>query len=381
MERSLIARPPSSQQPDFPARHAPAPRMETSTLGVHTDEQRNYLHSLRRIYSSDDILHYLDALKSLQVLVVGEAIIDEYHYCVPDAMSNKTPTISARFESSEVFGGGVWAVGNQIAGLCGQVTVLAGTGTQEPEPGASVPDAFDGFTVRVVARPDAPTVRKRRFVHRYLNQKLFELTFLNDRPIPKDTEQAMMAAIDELAPRADLVIAVDFGHGLFTPPVIQRLGEKSRFLAVNAQINSSNRGFNSIRKYRKVDFISVDENEIRLPFGDRYGSLEHVVHRLAKESGCSKINVTLGERGTLYFDGQEFLLAPALTHGVVDAIGAGDALLAVTALMVRSGAPSALIPFVGNCMAGLATQIVGHRRPVDPASLHSLVAAALAEAR
>ena len=355
--------------------------METSTVGVHTDEQRDYLHSLRRIYSSDDILHVLDALKSLQVLVVGEAIIDEYHYCVPDAMSNKTPTLSARFESSEVFGGGVWAVGNQITGLCGQVTVLAGTGAQEPQQCAPVPDAFEGFTSRVVARPDAPTVRKRRFVHRYLNQKLFELTFLNDRPIPKETEQAMIAAIDELAPCADLVIAVDFGHGLFTPPMIQRLCEKSRFLAVNAQINSSNRGFNSIRKYREIDFISVDENEIRLPFGDRYGPLEHVIHRLAEETGCSKINVTLGERGTLYFDGQEFLRAPALIGSVVDTIGAGDAFLAVTALMVRSGAPSALVPFVGNCMAGLATQIVGHRRPVDPASLYSLVAAAMAEAR
>ncbi len=344
-----------------------------------TDEQLSYLRCLKAKYTCADVLGCLNALKSSRVLVVGEVIIDEYHYCIPDAMSNKTPVLSARFESSEIFGGGVLAVGNQLVGLCGEVVVLAGKGGQELEQGAPIPQVFDGLTICAISRPDAPTVRKRRFVHRVLNQKLFEITFLNDRPIPTDTEQAMIAAIDERAPGADVVIAVDFGHGFFTPAVIQRLRERSPFLAVNAQINSSNRGFNTIRKYKGVDFISVDENEIRLPFGDRYGPLQDVVHSLARESGCPKINVTLGDRGTLYYDGREFCGGPALTNGVVDPIGAGDAFLAIAAVLVQSGAPSELVPFLGNCMGGLMTQIVGHRTPVDPAQLYNVVADLLAE--
>ena len=69
----------------------------------------------------------------------------------------------------------------------------------------------------------------------------------------------MLAAIEEHAPQADVVIALDFGHGFFTQPVVEMLRAKSKFLAVNAQINSSNRGFNSIRKYKGADYISVDE--------------------------------------------------------------------------------------------------------------------------
>ena len=318
-------------------------RLLNEFFTVFTEEQREYLRDIKGKFTADDVLTQLDALKTTDVLVVGEAIIDEYHYCMPDAMSNKTPTLSARFESEEVFAGGAVAVGNHLAQLCGDTCVLAGAGAADAD---DVVTRYlrDGIRSCVVARPDAPTVRKRRFVHRILNQKLFEITFLNDRPIPPETEQALLSAIDEHAPRADAVIVVDFGHGFFTNAVVERLRRRSKFLAVNAQINSSNRGFNSIRKYAGADYISVDEYEIRLPFGERYGPLNDLVCRLRDETGCSKINVTLGDRGTLYFDGSSFHRAPVLTSRVVDTIGAGDALLAITALLVHSNAPPEWYP-------------------------------------
>ncbi|RME38630.1 MAG: cytidyltransferase [Planctomycetota bacterium] len=339
---------------------------------ILSDEQRDYLTRLKRKHTVEEVFRWLDAVKDVSVLVVGEAIIDEYHYCTPDAMSNKSPTLSVRFEEAETFAGGVTAVGRHLTGWCKQVHVLAGAGTQtigsEEEP-----DFRHGLETTLIRREDAPTVRKRRFVHRLLNQKLFEVTFLDDRPIPDPAQRAFVAAVDRLAPQADVVIVLDFGHGFFTPNVIDRLRRRSKFLAVNAQINSSNRGFNSIRKYARPDFISVDEYEIRLPFGDRYGPLRELIRRLGEETGCPRINVTLGNRGTLYFDGDVFHQAPALTGHVVDAMGAGDALLAATALMVHVGAPPDLVPFIGNCMGGLMAQIVGHRSPVQAIDLYRFV--------
>ena len=348
-------------------------RLLNEHFSVFSDEQRTYLTSLRERFSCDDVLARLDALRSTSALVVGEAIIDEYHYCTPDAMSNKSPTLSARFEAAEVFAGGVVPVGNHVAGLCQEVHVLAGVGADGRDD-VVTSHLADGVTATMVRRADAPTVCKRRFVHRFLNQKLFEITFLDDRPIPKETQRELISRIEELAPEVDLVIALDFGHGFFTPEVVESLRERSRFLAVNAQINSSNKGFNNIRKYVGADYISVDEHELRLPFGDRYGPLEDLVAKLREESGCQRINVTLGDKGTLYFEGPRSYGAPVLTNGVVDTMGAGDALLAATALMVQSGAEPELVPFVGNCMGGMMTQIVGHRRPVDGVDLYKFVA-------
>ncbi len=347
-------------------------RLLNEFFSVLTDDQKEYLRRLRTDHTAEDVLVWLNRLKSSRVLVVGEAIIDEYHYCTPDAMSNKTPTLSVRFESAEVFAGGVVAVGNHLSGLTGQVDVLACMGADGDADEVAL-HLGDGVRVSKLVRPDAPTVRKRRFVHRFLNQKLFEVTFLDDRPIGHETERDFIERIDRCAPEADVVIVLDFGHGFFTPPVVTRLREKSAFLAVNAQINSSNKGFNTIRKYKGADYVSVDEHEIRLPFGDRYGPLPDLVQSLREETGCDRINVTLGDRGSVYFDGSEFHRAPILTNQAVDALGAGDAFLAATAPLVHAGAPSALVPFVGNCMGGLMAQIVGHRTPVDPVDLQKFI--------
>ena len=347
-------------------------RLLNEFFSVFTDEQREYLQAFKKKFSLNDVITRLDTLKQTRVLVVGEAIIDEYHYCIPDSMSNKSPTLSARFESAEIFAGGVVAVGHHLAGLSKDVHLLAGSGVNSEDDGVTH-HLRHGVTATVIKRPDAPAVRKRRFVHRFLNQKLFEVTFLEDRPLLPETQREMLAAIEELAPQADVVIALDFGHGFFTQPVVEKLREKSKFLAVNAQINSSNRGFNSIRKYKGADYISVDEYEIRLPYGDRYGSLESLIDQLNCETGCLRINVTLGNNGTIYFDESGFHRAPVFTSNVVDTMGAGDAFLAVTSLLVHSGAPAELVPFIGNCMGGLMTQIIGHRTPVDAVSLYKFI--------
>jgi cytidyltransferase-like protein len=342
-------------------------------LGVFTDEQRAYLSQVRERFSADDVMASLDSLKGSRVVVIGEAILDEYHYCSPDAMSNKTPTLSARFESAEVFAGGVIAVANHLAGLCGEVTVLAGTGGQDDGDAAIRAHLSPGVRFVPVPRDDAPTIRKRRYISRFQNQKLFEITFLNDHPLPEEAEARLMAAVDAHAPDADVVIVVDFGHGFFTPRSVHRIREKSRFMAVNAQINSSNRGFNSIRKYKGADYFSIDEYEIRLPFGDRYGELRGLMRRLSEDSGCHRINVTLGHRGSMYYDGERYHAAPVLTNTTVDAVGAGDALLAITAPLVHRSVPAELIPLIGNAMGGLMAQIVGHRTPVDAVLLRKFL--------
>ena len=347
-------------------------RLLNQFFSVFTDEQRAYLNRLQAQYCAADVLHWIDRIKQTKVLVVGETILDEYHYCIPDAMSNKTPTLSARFESAEVFAGGVLAVGNHLAGLAGEVQVLAGVGAQlDLDHHAHA--ARNGIKVTTVSRPDAPTVRKRRFVHRESNQKLFEITFLDDRPIPPETERNFAQHLQQLAPQADVVVVLDFGHGFLTSNVVKHLRTHSRFLAVNAQINSSNRGFNSIRKYHNPDYISVDEHEIRLPLGDRYGPLPDLIRTLSLETSCPRVSVTLGKHGSMYADGTGYYDAPILTNQTVDALGAGDAFLAITATLVHLGAPAALIPFVGNCMGGLMAQIVGHRTPVDPVDLRKFI--------
>jgi bifunctional ADP-heptose synthase (sugar kinase/adenylyltransferase) len=91
----------------------------------------------------------------------------------------------------------------------------------------------------------------------------------------------------------------DYGHGMMTNEAIEVMCNKARFLAVNTQANAGNRGFNTICKYPRADFVSTAEHEIRLEFRNRKGDLRDMVETLSQKIGCSRVIVTRGNRGCL----------------------------------------------------------------------------------
>ena len=97
----------------------------------------------------------------------------------------------------------------------------------------------------------------------------------------------------------DLVILADFGHGLISGTVIKSLYTKTNFLAVNAQTNSENRGYNYITKYKKADYICIDRQEIRLALSDRHSNISHLIKKLFEKIKTNIITVTLGREGIM----------------------------------------------------------------------------------
>ena len=67
----------------------------------------------------------------------------------------------------------------------------------------------------------------------------------------------------------------DFGHGLLSNEIINEISKSKKFLAINAQTNSANRGYNLITKYKNADYICIDEPEFRLAMHDKNTSLKN----------------------------------------------------------------------------------------------------------
>ncbi len=207
-----------------------------------------------------------------------------------------------------------------------------------------------------------PTTRKCRYIDMDYFRKLFEVYYMEDSPISGGLEADFLRLIDREVPDADVVIVTDFGHGLVTPAARNHLLEKSRFIAVNAQSNSANMGFNLITKYPRADYICIDAPEARLAVADKYGEMVQVINdQLATRVDCNRIIVTHGKRGCITYDGcDEIRRVPAFTDRALDTMGAGDAFLAVTSPLVATGAPMDLIGFIGNAVGAIK---VGNRRP------------------
>ena len=187
---------------------------------------------------------------------------------------------------------------------------------------------------------------------------------MNDEPISGALEAEVIASLKKKIDACDMVVVADFGHGMLSPGIIDVLQKSGKYMVVNAQTNSNNYGFNYITKYTRTDYISIDEAELRLPFGAKNDPLDGLIDRLQAITHAGEVQITLGQRGSIYRRGKEQWLTPAFATRVKDSVGAGDAVLSVTALCARAGLDPAITGFVGNCTGSLAVEIIGNEHPV-----------------
>jgi sugar/nucleoside kinase (ribokinase family) len=163
-----------------------------------------------------------------------------------------------------------------------------------------------------------------------------------------------------------------------TPEIVNLLCAKSKFLAINTQTNAANQGFNTVSKYPRADYICVSEKELRLDARSRTKSLEAIVTDVSERLSCPRVLATRGQQGCLCYGRNEgFCYVPAFTQRVVDRIGAGDAVLAVTAACVAHEVPMKVVGFIGNSVGALAVETVGHRGIVSRSALCRHIASLL----
>lgn len=265
----------------------------------------------------------LERVKDFKVLLVGDAIMDEYIYVTTVGKAIKENALSSMFKRREQFRGGVWAAALHTLGFCKRVDVMTG------------PDVM--WNSRHV---DDIYLRKLSVLHE----------------LRKDTATQQDYDIRDY----DVVIVTDFGHGTMTKELRERVTREARFLAVNTQTNATNFGFNLITKYPRADLVVIDEMEARLAAHDRDSPMEDVILAL----GFKNIIVTMGINGAIGFDGV-FERQKALTNTVIDTMGAGDAFLCVAAPFAAAGASMKDVLRIGNAAGAVKVGIVGHRTSVD----------------
>jgi len=340
-------------------------------LDVYDAPLQDFLEDMRGGATLNGILQYVDRAADMKVLLVGDAIIDEYRYVSPMGKSAKENMIATRFIENELFAGGVFAAANHVAGFCKRVEVITALGSSNSYE-QLIRSSLKPNVVLTPLRVDGiPTTRKIRYVDEAYLRKLFEVYDFDDTPLSKDIDDDLNNLIAERAKANDLVIAADFGHSLISKQAIETLSNTARFLSVNTQTNSANLGYNLVTRYPRADMICVDSPEAQLAVGDRHSSIEEVVAtRLCGLIDTDRIIVTQGKQGCVVWSrGGAPKRIPAFTKSVLDTVGAGDAFLSVASVMAAAGAPIEIVGFVGNAAGAMKVGIVGHRRAVEKVPL------------
>ena len=339
-------------------------------LDIYDPPLQNYLANLRERGAEQALIESIQSISSKRVLLVGDAIVDEYIYAAPLGKSPKESMIATLYQDKEQFAGGVLATANHVASFCSEVEVITMLGQDESFEELIRASLKPNVRLTPFFREGAPTTRKTRFVEPSHFRKMFEVYNMIDRPIGGDLESDFLECITKSAAKCDFTLVNDFGHGFITPLISQGLQDSARFLAVNTQTNSANTGYNLINKYSRADYIAIDEVEARLAARDKFNGLDtEVIPRIKEMANCGNLIVTVGGQGCYAAGGETVHHIPAFTKSVVDTMGAGDAFFAITAPLVAMGLPMEFVGVAGNAAGALKVGIVGHRKSVEKANL------------
>lgn len=344
-------------------------------LSPYPEEAKAFLLEFKKRYADKDIIQMLKTIEEVKVLLIGDIIIDEYHYCVGMGKSQKDNIIATKSLGEEVFAGGVLAAANHLASFCKNVTLISCIGTKNDYVNFITSHLKQNIKTEFYYSKDTPTVVKRRFVDPNFLTKLFEICYLEEtNSLSPHLEEEICAYLNSYLKDYDMVIVTDFGHGLITPKIVKVLCTRANFLAVNVQTNSANLGFNIITKFPRADYICLDEPEIRLACHDRSSNLEGLISEISKKLSCAKIIVTRGHKGSLAYTKKEgFFPIPVFSKEVLDRIGAGDAYFAITSPCLYKHNPIEAVGFIGNAVGAMKVLIVGHRASVEPTPLFKYI--------
>ena len=115
--------------------------------------------------------------------------------------------------------------------------------------------------------------------------------------------------------------------------------------------------------FKKFDLITPNEKEARFSLADQDSSISELTRELSKLSGFKNLILKLGERGTVTVSKQNNSLSfatPSFAKNVIDAVGAGDALLAYASLCLASNNSIVSANILGSIAAACECEMEGN---------------------
>ena len=337
----------------------------TSIINEKFPVYDSILRKFLSTYKKRGIEYFLSITKKIEnkrVLVIGETIVDEYVYTETLGKSAKESILSTLKKTSQTFAGGSIAAANHISDFCKKVYLVTGIGDQNSEDKKFIKNNLSkNIKLCDVKLEKCPTTKKTRFIDRSYLRKMFEVYEMNDKQLTKKNEDKVIKKIKSCIPKVDLIIITDFGHGFLTQKVIDFISKSGIHLAINAQTNSANRGFNLITKYNFADYICIDEPEFRLAAHEKNLSIKDIFQKKSKNLPLTKLFVvTSGKEGCYIKTQNKIIQIPAFTNNVVDTLGAGDAFFVISSLYSVLKIDPIDIGFLGNVAGALKVNILGH---------------------
>jgi rfaE bifunctional protein kinase chain/domain len=310
----------------------------------------------------DRLRRIVETCEGKRVHVVGDTIVDSLTYTTMIGGMTKTPTPSVRFDNRMDFVGGAGIVAKHLKSAGAEVTLSTVLGDDSLAEFALKDLESAGVNIIPIIDRARPTTNKNAYVCG--DYRLLKVDTLDNRSITD--KQAEMIAGQIANVHAEAVVFSDFRHGIFnrrTVPGLTSVIPQGAFRVADSQVASR---WGNILEFKGFDLLTPNEREARFALADQDTGVRPLAAKLHEEADCKTVILKLGDRGVLTCrrgkenDPRSFFVVDSFADKVVDAVGAGDALLAYATLSLLTDESEVAASVLGSMAAALECECDGN---------------------
>ena len=337
---------------------------------ILNDEQREFIFNLKKNNKIDFVKKYLEKIQNLKIVVIGETIIDQYVFLETLGKSGKDPYLASKRIYQNDYLGGAAAIVKNMSSFCNNISFITYLGEDKNYKNFVDKNLPNNIKKKFFYKKNSPTVLKRRFIDSTSKQKLFGVYDINVSDLDINNERIFLKLISNLK-KYDLIVISDYGHGLITNKIAKKLNKIKSCKILNAQVNASNIGYHSLKKYTNADLLLINENELRHELRDKLTNIENLSLKFINNSNFKTIIVTSGNKGSLIVSkkNNKIIKCPAFANQIVDKVGAGDMMLSVVSPLFKACLPNDILIFLGNLAGAISVGSISNSKSLDKNNL------------
>lgn len=314
---------------------------------------------MQRYLKKEKLLRRISGLKKINVLVVGDIILDHYIWGNASRLSPEAPVPVVWANNEDFLLGGASNVAFNLASLGSKTSISGVVGSDFY--GRLLKDTLLKESIdknNVVSTKERPTTLKARVIAKH--QQVVRIDWESTNELSLRINKKIIKSVKDNINKFDAVIIEDYGKGVVNPYVIEKIVNLCK---KNNKIVTVDPKENHIDLYKGVTALTPNLSEARSATNmkaDTDKEIDLLGEVLLNECYPEGLLITLGERGMRLFlkDGDIFHL-PTYAKEVFDVSGAGDTVIAVFTAALATGASLLEASFLANVAASIVVERVG----------------------
>ena len=319
----------------------------------------------RHSISKKSLRNLINKFSNLNILVIGDLIIDEYITCEPLGMSQEDPTIVVKPINSNKFIGGAGIVAAHAAGLGANVKYITITGQDAIKDFAITELNNYGVKTCIFIDETRPTTLKQRF--RTKGKTLLRVSHLHQNAINNKIQKDIIFEIKNNINQINLLIFSDFNYGCMPTEMVNEIidiANNNNIMMIADSQSSSQVG--DISRFKGMSLITPTEREARISLRDNESGLVVLAEKLRKHSLSKNVFLKIGEEGVLVHAETSSTNTwltdriPALNNNPIDVAGAGDSMMITSAMILATGGNIWEAACIGSIAAAIQVGRIGN---------------------